>query len=85
MEAKFPSQPATTPVDKTPYRTNPRPQQATEDCVNKMEDKGIIEQRASQWGSPVCVVAKPDGSPRLRLPPHDQQIINTGNVANARY
>ena len=52
-------------MDKPPYRANPRAQQAIDDCVDKMEKEGIVEQRPSQWGSPVCIVAKADGSPRF--------------------
>ena len=30
-----------------------------------MESAGIIEKKLSEWGSPVCIVAKADGSPRF--------------------
>lgn len=63
--AEFPLQPGTKPVDKPPYKTNPRTQAVIDDCVAQMERDGIIEQRASPWGSPVCIVVKRDGSPRF--------------------
>lgn len=34
-------------------------------CVDDMEKAGIVEQRASPWGSAVTLVAKADGSPRF--------------------
>ena len=34
-------------------------------CVENMESAGIIEKKPSEWGSPVCIVAKADGSPRF--------------------
>ena len=34
-------------------------------CVDDMEEIDIIEKRPSEWGSPVCIVAKADGSPRF--------------------
>ena len=56
----------TKPVDRHPYRTNPRAQQEVIDkCVENMESAGIVEKKLSEWGSPVCIVAKADGSPRF--------------------
>lgn len=63
--ADFPLQPGTKPVDRPPYKSNPRTQAVIADCVAKMEKDGIIEQRASPWGSPVCIIVKRDGSPRF--------------------
>ena len=34
-------------------------------CVDDMEEIDVIEKKQSQWGSPVCIVAKADGSPRF--------------------
>ena len=65
MEADFPLEPGTPPVDRSPYRANPRVQEVIDQCVNQMEKDGIIEQRPSPWGSAVTIVAKSDGSPRL--------------------
>ena len=64
-EAEFPLQKDTKPVDRHPYRTNPRAQKVIDKCVNDMQAIDIIEKRPSQWGSPVCIVAKADGSPRF--------------------
>ena len=64
-EAEFPLQKDTKPVDRHPYRTNPRAQKVIDKCVDDMREIDIIEKRASQWGSPVCIVAKADGSPRF--------------------
>ena len=64
-EAEFPLQKNTKPVDRHPYRTNPRAQKVIDKCVDDMESAGIIEKKLSEWGSPVCIVAKADGSPRF--------------------
>ena len=34
-------------------------------CVDDMESADIVEKKLSEWGSPVCIVAKADGSPRF--------------------
>ena len=64
-EAEFPLQKNTKPVDRHPYRTNPRAQEVIDKCVDDMQATGIIEKKPSEWGSPVCIVAKADGSPRF--------------------
>ena len=64
-EAEFPLQKDTKPVDRHPYRSNPRAQEVIDKCVDDMEEIDIIEKRPSEWGSPVCIVAKADGSPRF--------------------
>ena len=64
-EAEFPLQKDTKPVDRHPHRTNPRAQEVIDKCVDDMEEIDIIEKKQSQWGSPVCIVAKADGSPRF--------------------
>ena len=65
MEADFPLKPGTPPVDRNPYRANPRVHEVKDKCVNQMKKDGIIEQRLSPWGSAVTIVAKSDGSPRF--------------------
>ena len=64
-EAEFPLQKRAKPVHHHPYRTNPRAQEVIDKCVESMESDGIIEKSPSAWGSPVCIVAKADGSPRF--------------------
>jgi hypothetical protein len=64
-EAEFPLRENTKPVDRHPYRTNPRAQEVIDKCVDDMQKIGIIEKGPSEWGSPVCIVAKADGSPRF--------------------
>ena len=64
-EAEFPLQKDTKPVDRHPYRSNPRAQEVIDKCVDDMEEIDIIEKRPSEWGSPACIVAKADGSPRF--------------------
>ena len=64
-EAEFPLQKNTKPVDRHLYRTNPRAQEVIDKCVENMESVGIVEKKPSEWGSPVCIVAKSDGSPRF--------------------
>ena len=63
-EATFPLEPGTRPVNRTPYRANPRVQETIDKCVNQMEQDGIIEQRPSPWGSAITIVATSDGTPR---------------------
>ena len=46
-EATFPLEPGARPVNRTPYRANPRVQETIDECVNQMEQDGIIEQRPS--------------------------------------
>ena len=64
-EAEFPLQKNTKPVDRHPYRTNPRAQEVIDKCVDDMESADIVEKKLSEWGSLVCIVAKADGSPRF--------------------
>ena len=64
-EADFPLEPGTRPVNRAPYRANPRVQEVIDKCVNELEEAGIVEQRASPWGSAVTLVAKADGTPRF--------------------
>ena len=61
-------------MDRHPYRTNPRAQEVIDKCVDDMEAAGIIEKKLSEWGSPVCIVAKADGSPRFCV--DDRTTIN---------
>ena len=64
-EAEFPLQKNTKPVDRHPYRTNLRAQEGIDKFVENMESVGTVEKKPSEWGSPVCIVAKADGSPRF--------------------
>ena len=62
---KFSLQKNTKPVDRHPYRTNLRAQEVIDRCVENMESVGIVEKNPSAWASPVCIVAKADGTPRF--------------------
>ena len=64
-EAEFPLQKHAKPVGHHPYRTNSRAQEVFDKCVESVESDGVIENSPSPWGSPVCIVAKDDGSPRF--------------------
>ena len=64
-EAEFPLQKNTKPVDRHPYRTSSRAQEVIDKYVKNMESVGIVEKKLSEYGSPVCIVAKADGSPRF--------------------
>ena len=64
-EAEFPLQENLKPVDHHLYRTNPRAQKVIDKYVENMESDYIIGKSPSAWGSPVCIVAKADGSPRV--------------------
>lgn len=59
--ATFPLASGTKPIDRAPYRANPRLRDVIGKCVNEMEKDGIIEQRDRPCGSAVTVVAKSDG------------------------
>ena len=61
-EAELPLQKNTKPVARHPYRTNPRAQEVIDKCVENMESVGIVEKNSSAWASPVCIVAKADGT-----------------------
>ena len=65
VEAEYHLQKQAKPVNHHPYRTNPRAQKVIDKCVEIMESDGIIEKSPSAWGSPVCIAAKADGSPRF--------------------
>ena len=62
-EAAFPVPESTRPVDRSPYRPNPRTSAVIDKCVNEMLEWGIIEERPSPWGSPCTIVAKSNSSP----------------------
>ena len=64
-EAEFPLQKNTKSVDRHPYRTNPRAQEVIDKHDENMKSAGIVKEKPSEWGSPVCIVAKADGSPRF--------------------
>ncbi|CAB1098409.1 unnamed protein product [Ectocarpus sp. CCAP 1310/34] len=64
-EATFPVPPGTRPIDRPPYRPNPRTSAATDKRVEDMLEWGITEKRPSPWGSPCTIVAKSNGSPRF--------------------
>ena len=63
-EATFPLPPDTRPIDRAPYRANPKAKAAIDKCVHDMLKWDIIEGRPSPWGSPCTLVAK-NGSPRF--------------------
>lgn len=48
-EADFPLEPGTRPVNRAPYRANPRVQVVIDKCVHDMEEAGIVGQRASPY------------------------------------
>ena len=51
-EATFPLPPKTCPIDRAPYRANPRAKAVIDKCVHDMLEWDIIEERPSPWGSP---------------------------------
>ena len=51
-EATFPLPTDTRPIDRTPYRANPRAKAVIDKCVHDMLEWDIIEERPSPWGSP---------------------------------
>ena len=63
-QADFPLEPGTKPVDRAPYRANPRAQEVIDKCADQLEKDGI-EQIPSPWESAVTIVAKADGTPRF--------------------
>ena len=64
-EATFPLPAHTKPVNRRPYRANPRTEAAINKCVQGMLNDDKIEKRSSPWGSPVTIVARKDGQPRF--------------------
>ena len=65
VEAKFLLQRQDKPVDQDRFRTNPRAQEVFDKYIKSIESDGMIEKTPSAWGSPVCIVAKADGSTRF--------------------
>ena len=57
-EAEFPLQKNTKPVDRHPYRTNPKAQEVIDKYVENMDSVGIVEKKPNEWGSPVCICCK---------------------------
>ena len=53
------------PFKARPYRSNPNVRQEIRRQVQEMLDKDIIEPSTSNFGSPVLLVSKPDGSYRF--------------------
>ena len=53
------------PVDRPPYRPNPRTSEVIDKCVNEMLEWAVIEEQRTPWGSPCTIVAKSNGSPRF--------------------
>ena len=64
-EATFPSPAHTKPVSRRPHRANPRTEAVINKCVQEMLNDDIIEERSRPWGSPVTIVARKDGQPRV--------------------
>ena len=52
-------------VCKPPYRQSKEQRQATRKMVAELLEQGIISRSTSPWASPICIVKKKDGSPRL--------------------
>ena len=57
-EAEFPLQKNTKPVDRRPYRTNPKAQEVIDKYAENMDSVGIVEKKPNEWGSPVCICCK---------------------------
>ena len=64
-EAQIPLKPGTEPVNRAPYRANPKAAAAMQKCVKEMLETDIIEERPSPWSSPCCLVAKKTGAVRF--------------------
>ena len=57
--------PDTRPIDRAPYRANPRDKAVIDKCVHDMLQWDITEERPSPWGSPCTLVPNKNGSPRF--------------------
>ena len=53
------------PVKQSPYRLNPVKREVVNSEVKYMLDNGLIEPSFSSWSSPVVLVKKSNGQPRL--------------------
>ena len=74
----FPVPEGTRPVDRPPYRPNPRTSEVSNKCVNDLLEWGVIEERPGPWGSPCTIVAISNSSPRFCVNYHrtlNRQII----------
>ncbi len=53
------------PIRQRPYRTPYSQLDMIDEHINKMLDKGIIQESNSPWSQPLVIVMKKDGSPRF--------------------
>ena len=52
-------------ICKPPYRQGKEQRETTRELVGKLLQQGTISKSTSPWASPICIVKKKDGSPRL--------------------
>ena len=53
------------PVAIAPRRAGPQDREIILRVVERMLEEGVIREAQSEWGAPVLVVEKQDGSPRF--------------------
>ncbi|GKD85277.1 putative reverse transcriptase domain-containing protein [Tanacetum coccineum] len=71
--------PEATPVAKSPYHLAPSEMQELSGKLQDLQDKGFIRPSHSQWGAPILVVKKKDGSFRMCI---DYRELNKLIVKN---
>lgn len=62
---KIPVKPGSTPPCQAPYRTNPKSQDTIEKTIEYLVSHGLVRPSTSEYGAPVTLVPKPDGSWRF--------------------
>ncbi|KAK1649629.1 hypothetical protein QYE76_067434, partial [Lolium multiflorum] len=57
--------PRTAPIAKAPYKMGPKELKELKEQLDDLEQKGVIQESISPWGSPVIFVDKRDGGRRM--------------------
>jgi hypothetical protein len=71
--------PGAGPVAKSPYRMSSDELDELKKQLKKLLEQGFVRPSASQWGSPVLIVEKKDGTKRMCI---DYRTLNSMTIKN---